>query len=83
MNKPRYPTVSRILKACKELKIPLWNAQQINAEKSRIGLDGSATGVKRTFAPEPKGLGKMLTGKTEDVVKQLVKHLENDNIINR
>jgi len=83
MNKPRYPTVSRILKACKELKIPFWNAQQINAEKSRIGLDGSATGVKRTFAPEPKGLGKMLTGKTEDVVKQLVKHLENDNIINR
>ena len=30
-----------------------------------------------------KGLGVQLKGKTEDVVKQLVKHLENDNIINR
>jgi electron transfer flavoprotein alpha/beta subunit len=83
MNKPRYPTVSRILKACKELKIPYMTAAQINCEKSRIGLEGSATGVKRTFAPEPQGLGVQLKGKTEDVVKQLVKHLENDNIINR
>ena len=83
INKPRYPGVTRILKACKELKIPYLTAAQINAEKARIGLEGSATGVKRTFAPEPKGLGKMLTGKSEDVVKQLVKHLENDNIINR
>jgi electron transfer flavoprotein beta subunit len=83
LNQPRYPTVSRIMAACRDLKVEWKNAEDIKCEKDQIGLEGSPTGVKRTFAPEPKGLGKKLEGKTEEVVAQLIKHLEEDNIINR
>jgi electron transfer flavoprotein beta subunit len=83
LNNPRYPTVKRILAACRDIKIPWWDNAEIKADKGAIGLEGSPTGVKRSFAPEPPGAGKMLEGKTEDVVKELISHLEDDNIVNR
>jgi electron transfer flavoprotein beta subunit len=83
LNSPRYPTVGRILESCRNIEIPFLTAKDIKADPKKIGLEGSPTGVKRTFAPEPKGEGEILKGKTEEAVTQLIQRLEDDNIINR
>jgi electron transfer flavoprotein beta subunit len=81
INKPRYPSVKGIVEACREAEYPVWTAKDIDAEPSKIGLDGSPTQVKRSFAPEPHGEGIILEGSTEEMAKDLVSKLKDDNVV--
>lgn len=81
LNKPRYPSVRGIVEACREAEYPVWTAKDIDAEPSKIGLDGSPTQVKRSFAPEPHGAGLILEGTTEQMAKDLVAKLKDDNVV--
>jgi len=83
LNQPRYPTVRNIVRAWREHEVKVWTAKDIDADPKKIGLDGSPTSVKRTFAPEPKGEGEVLKGSTEEVVNALIDRLLDRNIINR
>ena len=51
INKPRYPSVSRRIFS-EEISIPIWNNYFMKLDPNTIGLNGSATTVKRIFAPE-------------------------------
>ena len=81
LNKPRYPSVRGIVEACREAEYPVWTAKDIDAEPSKIGLEGSPTQVKRSFAPEPHGEGIMLEGTPEGMAKDLVMRLKDDNVV--
>ncbi len=81
INKPRYPSVKGIVEACREAEYPVWTAKDIKADPSKIGLDGSPTQVKRSFAPEPHGEGIILEGSTEEMAKDLVSKLKDDNVV--
>jgi len=50
-NKPRYPSVPRRIFS-EEISIPVWNNYFMKLDLNSIGLNGSATTVKRIFAPE-------------------------------
>jgi electron transfer flavoprotein beta subunit len=52
-NRPRYPSTPRRLYA-EEIPIPVWNNYFLKLDTDSIGLKGSATTVKRIFAPEAK-----------------------------
>ena len=67
INEPRFPTMMGTMKAHKK-QIPTWSAADIGAAEDMVGLNGSATQVKRIFAPERKGQGEMLSGDTEEEV---------------
>lgn len=67
INEPRFPTMMGTMKAHKK-QIPTWTAADIGAPEDMVGLNGSATQVKRVFAPERKGGGEILQGETEDEV---------------
>ena len=81
LNKPRYPSVGGIVSAYREKEVKVWGATDINADPKCLGLEGSPTEVRKTFAPEPKGEGEILEGSTEDVAKQLVTKLVDKNIL--
>jgi electron transfer flavoprotein beta subunit len=81
LNKPRYPSVRGIVEACREAEYPIWTAKDIDAEPNKIGLDGSPTQVKRSFAPEPHGAGLILDGTAEQMAKDLVSKLKDDNVV--
>lgn len=81
LNKPRYPSVRGIVEACRDAEYPIWTAKDIDAEPNNIGLDGSPTQVKRSFAPEPHGAGLILEGTTEQMAKDLVVKLKDDNVV--
>jgi len=82
MNRPRYPHVARLIDACGEkAKIKIWNAANIGAQISDVGLEGSLTHVIKTFAPKFKRQGEMLQGDTETIVEELVGKLKENMLI--
>lgn len=81
LNKPRYPSVGGIVDAYREREVKIWTAKDIDADLSKIGLEGSPTQVKRTFAPEPKGEGEIISGTGEEAAKTLLQKLRDKNVI--
>ncbi len=81
LNQPRYPSVKGIVEACREADYPVWTAADIGADPDKIGLNGSPTQVKRSFAPEPHGEGMILEGSAEEMARDLVSKLKDDNVV--
>ncbi|MBC7237441.1 MAG: electron transfer flavoprotein subunit beta/FixA family protein [Chloroflexi bacterium] len=82
INQPRYPTF-RGIRAARRMQIPVWTAQDIDADPQYLGLAGSPTQVVRVFTP-PKREGKvqMITGDSpEAMAKVLVDRLLAEKIV--
>ncbi len=59
INEPRLPSLRGKMKA-KRAEIPVWNEDDIGADRSRIGLEGSPTKVIRIFTPEKRKRGEII-----------------------
>lgn len=70
INIPRLPSLKGKIKASK-MTIPVLNANDIQADKERIGLRGSPTVVNKIFSPPKRAGGKILKGDTKQVVDEL------------
>lgn len=81
INTPRYPTMSGIVDAYQKKEIHYLDAERLKADKAKIGLDGSMTQVWKIFIPERKGEHIILTGTTEEMVKNLCENLKEDKIL--
>ena len=81
INKPRYPTMAGIMKAHEKSSVVYLDAKTLNADKSKIGLNGSMTQVKKIFSPERKGDHIILEGSPEEVVQKLYQHLKEDKVL--
>jgi electron transfer flavoprotein beta subunit len=80
-NKPRYPTVQGIVKACREQEVKVWGAEDIGVTPDAVGLNGSPTLVKRSFAPEPKGECQMGEGDMSNQISCLMDYLLGQNLV--
>jgi len=80
LNTPTYPTMAGIADAY-EKEIVRWDAADLNADKNKIGLEGSKIIVWKLFAPERKGEHIMLEGSPDKVAKDLCENLEKDKIL--
>ncbi len=80
INKPRYPSMAGIMKAYDKANVIYLDANALNADKSKIGLNGSMTEVRKIFFPERKVNPIMLEGSTEEIVQKLCQHLKEDKI---
>jgi electron transfer flavoprotein beta subunit len=80
INHPRYPTVPMRL-ASSEATIPLWNNKVMELDPATVGLNGSATAVRKIFSPErPKGqiIGDGLNAPEEAAELLINKLVERD-----
>ena len=80
INKPRYPSMAGILKAHDKSKIVHFDADALNADKSKIGLNGSNTEVWKIFSPERKGDRIILKGTLEEIALKLCQNLKKDKV---
>jgi electron transfer flavoprotein beta subunit len=76
INTPRLPSLRGLMKA-KALKAVKWTAEDIGADSSSLGLDGSPTRVVKIFTPEPRKGGEMLQGETPGVARELAELLKD------
>ena len=81
LNEPRYMTVSRILYACEEADIKVWNENDVELDPSECGLNASPTKVDKSFTPAPKGKGEMLSGTIAEMSAKLVGSLREKHVI--
>ena len=75
INEPRIPSLKGKMRA-KKAEIVTWTAKDINAESSKIGLEGSPTKVVKIFTPPPRTGGRMLTGEPREIASELVEMLK-------
>lgn len=82
LNIPRHPMVGGLIDACdSKAPIKVWNAADIGAQASDVGLEGSLTHVIKTFAPKFQREGEILEGKTHEVVRTLVGKLKENKLV--
>jgi len=74
INEPRLPSVKGMMKA-KKAVIPIWSADDVNADKEKIGLRGSPTKVVKTFTPQMNINTEMIEGTPEEQAHKLVEKL--------
>lgn len=67
-----YPSLKGIAFAF-EQKIETWKADDINADKERLGLKGSPTWVSKSFTPSQQRQGNIQKGNPKELAKQLAK----------
>lgn len=77
INEPRLPSLKGKMRA-KKAEIIKWNADDLDCEQDKIGLDGSPTRVVKIFTPEPRKGGVMLKGDVGEIVDKLVTELKNE-----
>lgn len=81
INTPRLAGLKGKL-AAKKAVIPKWNAEDLKAEKSKIGLGGSPTIVAKSYNPPPRKGGERIEGATsEEKAKKLVARLRELKLI--
>ena len=73
--------IGRILDACDGNYITVWNENDLDLDPSECGLLGSPTQVFRSFTPEPKGKGEMLSGTVTEMAKALVNKLREKHVL--
>lgn len=81
LNTPRYPTIRGIVEAYREREVKWWNAQDVETDPSKIGLQGSPTQVKKTFAPVVQRAGEIIDGEPKEAVRTLLNRLREKNVI--
>lgn len=81
LNKPRYMSVEGIYDAFRSKEVKVWNVNDLPVDQGDVGLDASPTKVFRSFTPQPKGKGVMLTGTTKEKVEKLVVGLKHKHVI--
>jgi electron transfer flavoprotein beta subunit len=74
INEPRMLSLKNMMRA-KKADIPVWTAENIGADRSRCGLNGSPTRVIRTFVPQHIVDNEMIEGTPDIQAKKLADKL--------
>ncbi|MFZ3062263.1 MAG: electron transfer flavoprotein subunit beta/FixA family protein [Actinomycetota bacterium] len=80
INEPRLPSL-RGMMAAKKAEISIWTAQDINAERDMIGIDGSPTRVVKIFTPVREQRSEILEGDLEGQISQLIEKLRQIRVV--
>lgn len=81
INEPRYPGMKGIVDAYDKKQVVFWNSEDLKADSSEVGLNGSMTEVWKIFIPERKGEHIRLKGTIEEMSKELIINLKDDKVI--
>ena len=76
INEPRLPSLKGKM-AARKAEIVTLTAEDIGAEKDKIGLDGSPTKVVKIFTPPPRQGGEILEGEPGEVASELAAKLKD------
>lgn len=82
MNRPRYPTVPKRLKA-QGAPVEIWDNSVLQLDPNTIGLKGSPTWVSKIFSPE-RDKGEIVGDGLRDVdgtVKALLSKLHEKDLL--
>jgi electron transfer flavoprotein beta subunit len=65
VGEPRYATLKGIMAAAKKT-VPVWNAGEIGAEPSKLGVAGARTKMLKLFVPVREAKCEIIEGENEE-----------------
>ncbi|MEY7999767.1 electron transfer flavoprotein subunit beta [Clostridium sp. Mt-5] len=80
LNEPRYMHMKNIFKIFKE-DVKVWHADDIEVDKSLLGLSGSPTRVRRSATKEAKGQGEIVNKPYKEAVTYALSKLKEKHLI--
>jgi electron transfer flavoprotein beta subunit len=80
INEPRIASLKGKM-AARKAEIPVWTAEDIEADPDSLGLEGSPTMVVEIFTPPPRPGGKLIEGEPADVAAQLIAELKEQKLL--
>ncbi|ERI94141.1 electron transfer flavoprotein [Clostridiales bacterium oral taxon 876 str. F0540] len=80
LNVPRYMNVRYIYEAFKK-EIKIWNSNDIDIEKSLLGLSGSPTKVRKSMTKEVKGKGELVNKSPKEAAEYAAAKLKEKHFI--
>jgi electron transfer flavoprotein beta subunit len=81
INTPRIPSLKGRL-ASRKYEIPVWKPDDIGADRSKIGLDGSPTRVVKIQPPPPRHTStKKIEGSSTECAQILLRELRLRSIV--
>lgn len=80
INEPRHAGLRGVMKA-RKAEIPIWTAEDVEADEGRCGLNGSPTNVVRVFAPERHTQGERLAGEPAEAARVLFEKLRASQVL--
>lgn len=81
LNAPRYPSIKGIFEAYREKEIKVITADDLDVDKSELGLKGSPTKVVSTSTPNTERAGEIFSGNIKEAVQTLVQRLNDRHVI--
>ena len=81
LNEPRYMTPGGVFDAYREREITVWTLEDLDVDRTQIGLKGSPTKVYKSFAKQLKPAGTVLTLDPEEAASYLVEKLKEKHIL--
>jgi electron transfer flavoprotein alpha/beta subunit len=75
-----YPSLQGIAAAF-DKEVETWKAEDISADKEKLGLKGSPTWVNKSFTPSQQRQGNILKGNVKELAKQLAKEFISKEIV--
>ncbi|SMC22954.1 electron transfer flavoprotein beta subunit [Clostridium acidisoli DSM 12555] len=80
LNVPRYMNIKNIFGTF-DKEIKMWTADDIDVDKSLLGLKGSPTKVKKSSTKEAKGQGEIINKPVKEAVSYVVSKLKEKHYI--
>ena len=80
LNIPRYMNMAKIVDTC-EKEIKIWTANDIDIDRSLLGLKGSPTKVKKSAIKQAKGQGELINKPFKESAEDIVSKLKEKHII--
>lgn len=80
LNETRYPSIRGIYASFREKSITVWNINDIEVDRTSIGLKGSPTNVKKSFTPSIEFKGEIITGTVEEASRTLAHKINEKRV---
>lgn len=80
LNEPRYMGVDKIFETFQN-EVKIWTANDLDVDKSELGLAGSPTKVKKSMTKEAKAAGEMINVPAKEAAKFAADKLKEKHII--
>jgi electron transfer flavoprotein beta subunit len=80
LNVPRYMNMKNIFETFKK-EVKIWSANDIDVDKSLLGLSGSPTKVKKSMTKEAKGAGEKVNKPAKEAAAYVVSKLKEKHYI--
>ena len=81
LNEPRYMNIKNIFEMYQNKEVKVWNADDIEVDKSLLGLKGSPTKVKKSMTKEAKGKGELVQLPAKEAAEYAVSKLKEKHFI--